>query len=60
MASLFARLARTFRQTGSIVPAAIGLWPTHGATASRWDEVLMAASYDEHARVYLDYLGPRR
>jgi hypothetical protein len=60
MASLFARLARTFRQTGSIAPTATCLLPSHGTTASRWDEVLMAASYDEQARMYLDYLGPRR
>ena len=60
MTSLFERLAKSFRQTGGTVPTATGLWPANGATASLWDEVLMASSYDEYARMYLDYLGPRR
>jgi hypothetical protein len=60
MTSLFERLAKSFRQTGGTAPRQAGLFPTSGATAARWDEVLMASTYDETARMYLDYLGPRR
>ena len=60
MTSLLERLAKTFLQTSSIARRETGLLLTDGPTSSRWDEILMACTYDENARADLEFLGPRR
>lgn len=60
MTPLLERLAKVFVRMGGIAPREIGPLPTHDTMSSRWDEAVMACIYDENARRYLDYLGPRR
>ena len=44
---------------GGIAPREAAALQTIVTRSSRWDEALPASLYDETARKYLDYLGPR-
>lgn len=60
MIRLLQRLADVLVGEGGTAPRGANSLQTDGTSSSRWDEALTACLYDENARRYLDYMGPRQ